>query len=198
MSITTKLVAASGFALLVAACSDAGSTRVQTADLGTVLDRTAIMLQGYQDYLNEEGIEEVTDEHLDELRQGLVYAYNVEPFYDKPVGVSLKEDASFLGYVDANMNDTQDVGESDIFTVEIDEENERLIATDTTGNSTGLRVSGTGLLAGYVMGRLITRQRGAGVTRSAFNSRTVGDRSSYRAPASARSRARTGGSRVGK
>lgn len=108
--------------------------------------------------------------------------------------MDIQSDATFIGYADTNNNGVKDCDEGDIFTLEIDEENQRLIATDVAGNSTGLRFSGTGFVAGMLIGSLINRQRATGVSKSSFNHRSVSSRAIYRAPSSARS----GGLRAGK
>lgn len=167
----------------------------QTADLGQVLDRTEFALNSYQNYLSENGVTEAGDEQVAEFAGYMADVYNADPrFYNKTLGLEIQADAKFLGFADTNENGTKDSGESDIFTVEIDEENNRLIATDMAGNSSGLRFSGAGFLAGALIGNLLSRQRGAGITKSSFNNRTVTPRSSYTAPRSARS----GGLRAGK
>ncbi|MFQ6550952.1 hypothetical protein AAD018_001235 [Aestuariibius insulae] len=174
-------------------------TGTQSADLGQVLDRTEFAINEYQGYLADNGIEEVGQENLDEFTGFMVTMMNVDPrFYDETLGVDLMQDATFLGYADTNANGVKDAGEDKVFTVEIDEENQRLIATDVAGNSSGLRFSATGFLAGALIGNLISRQRSAGVSKASFNNRNVTPRSSYRPPSSARTRARSGGVGVGK
>ena len=145
--------------------------------------------------MDENGYTEVTGDNMEEFRGLLAGVMNADPrFYDKRLGMDIQDNATFLGYADENANGIQDSGEGDVFTVEIDEANKRLIATDIAGNSSGLRFSGSGFLAGALIGSLINRQRAAGISASSFNNRSVTPRSSYRAPSSARS----GGLRAGK
>ncbi|MEX0367055.1 hypothetical protein [Ruegeria sp. HKCCD8929] len=167
----------------------------QTADLGQVLDRTEFAIVKYQEYLDQNGIAEATNNEVDEFAGFLTQILNSDPrFYDKQLGLEIQTDAKFLGFADANTNGIKDSDEGDVFTIEIDEANNRLIATDTAGSSAGLRFSGAGFLAGALLGNLIGRQRSAGVSAASFNNRTVTPRSSYSAPRSARS----GGLRAGK
>ncbi|MGB1234579.1 MAG: hypothetical protein ACPG5U_02460 [Planktomarina sp.] len=167
----------------------------QTADLGQVLDRTEFALNQYQGYLGENDISEVSDTEINQFKEYFVSVLNSDPrFYDATLGLNIQADAKFLGFADGNGNGIQDASEGDVFTVEIDEENNRLIATDVAGNSSGLRFSGAGFLAGALMGNLLGRQRAAGITKGSFNNRNVTPRSNYRAPASSRS----GGPRSGK
>jgi hypothetical protein len=185
-SIKTILTAAI-MTVIFSACSDSP----ESADLTAVLDRTLNALDQYDAYLKENNITEVADEHMPKLVENLHEAYNAQPaFYDAPVGVALKEDASFDGFRDDNQNNLKDSGESTIFTVEIDNENQRLLATDETGTST-FRSAATGFLAGALIGHLLTRQRGAGIKPGAFNNRKVSSPDNYR---NARSASRSGGS----
>lgn len=167
----------------------------QTADLGQVLDRTEFALSSYDAYLAENGVTNVTDQNIDEFTGYLTQVLNTDPrFYETTLGLAIQSDAKFLGFADGNANGTQEEGEGDVFTVEIDEANQRLIATDMSGNESGLRFSGAGFLAGAFIGAMLSRQRGAGISAASFNNRNPTPRSSYRAPASARS----GGLRAGK
>ncbi|WP_282119451.1 hypothetical protein [Ruegeria atlantica] len=167
----------------------------QTADLGQVLDRTEFAINEYQEYLTANSIAEASDDQVEEFTEYLTQIMNSEPrFYDEPLGLEILSDAKFSGYADANANGARDSDEGEIFTIEIDEANRRLIATDTTGESAGLRFSGAGFLAGALIGNLLSRQRSAGISASSFNNRNVTPRASYSAPRSARA----GGLRAGK
>ena len=171
----------------------------QTADLGQVLDRTEYTLVNFDLYLDETGVQEVSEEQIGDFVMVYREVLNAQPaFYDTPLGVSVEPDGSFLGFADDNGNTVQDNSEGRVFTVEIDEANNRLIATDVAGNSTGLRFSGTGFVAGALLGHFLGKQRAAGIPRNGFANRSVTDRASYRAPSSARTGARSGGLRAGK
>ncbi len=164
-----------------------------SADLGNVLDRTDYALTNYE-VSNADG--EVDEAEMEMFTSYLTDVMNAQPvFYADPIGMNLGEDAMFTGYKDANVNGVQDSGEDNIFTVEVDVENERLIATDVSGNSVHHRYSGTGLVTGLLIGRLLSRQSAAGIRRGSFNNRSTTSRSSY---SNARSRSRSGGSRSGK
>lgn len=176
-----------------------GPSGPQSADLGQVLDRTVFAIEKYDEYLKKENVTEVNDKEMDVLTGFMGDVMNADPrFYDTALGVSLMKDTTFLGFDDKNGNKVQDSGEEKVFTVEIDHENKRLIATDVSGNGSHLGFSGAGFLAGALMGHLLTRQRSAGVGKGAFNNRKTVDRASYKAPSSARSRSRSGGLGRGK
>jgi len=170
----------------------------QSADLGTVLDRSVLALEKYDEHLTKNNVKEAGQEHMDQLTGFMGQVMNTQPFYDKPIGVDLGEDAKFTGWADENGNGVREEGEGDVFTVEIDSEKSRLIATDTSGNSSDMGFSGTGFLAGALIGSLLARQSRAGIKPGAFNNRKTTPRSSYKPPSSARSRARSGGLGKGK
>ncbi|MGH1420460.1 MAG: hypothetical protein ACRBEQ_01465 [Hyphomonas sp.] len=170
----------------------------QTADLGQVLDRTEFAIETYEEHAKSNASSTtLSDSQVEEFGMFLAEVMNTEPrFYDDQLGMKVQEDALFLGFKDSNANGIQDSGEKKVFSVEIDAENQRLIATDETGESVGHRFSGTGILTGYLIGSMLGRQRAAGITPNSFNNRNVTSRSNYKP--SARTRTRTGGSRSGK
>ena len=176
-----------------------GNSGPQSADLGQVLDRSVFAIERYDAYLKENNVSEVGDKEMGVLTSFMGEVMNSDPrFYDQPLGVELEKDATFLGFADTNANKVRDEGEAKVFTVEIDSENKRLIATDMSGEGSHLRFSGTGFLAGALIGSLLSRQNAAGVKPGSFNNRKTVDRASYRAPSSARSRSRSGGLGRGK
>lgn len=173
-------------------------SKPERPDLGAVLDRTLGSLKAFQDYLTKQKVTEVKEEEWKKLSLFMTDVMNREPkFYSKPLGIMLLKDAKFEGYEDKNNNKIKDTGESRVFTVEIDAERKRLIATDEGGSSvgSGMARAGTGFIAGMVLGSLLGRQRGAGIRPSSFANRKVQSRQNYGA---ARSRARSGGIRRGK
>lgn len=175
------------------------SSGPQSADLGQVLDRTVFALDKYSDHLTKEKITEPTEKNMGELTGFMSQVMNSEPrFYDETLGVQLKEDATFQAYADANANGTRDSDEEEVFKVEIDSEKSRLIATDTSGNASDMGFSGTGFLAGALIGSLLARQLRGGVSKGSFANRKTTPRSSYKSPASARSKSRSGGLGKGK
>lgn len=178
----------------------------KAADLGQVLDRTVYALEYVAQAKPDATVDDITEDDVKKFETIMGQIMNATPaFYDKPLGVNLLEDATFSGFTDANANNVKDEGDTQIFTVEIDAENSRLIATDTiSGQSTSRRSAGTGFIAGALIGRLIGRQRAAGVKPGAFNNRKVASRADYNKnspaakKAAAKSRTRSGSSRGGK
>lgn len=200
MKSMSKFLGASVLAVSLSACFGGE----QSADLGQVLDRTKLAMERYQDLMKQQNVNTADEKQLNQFTGFMRQVMNAEPkFYDQPVGVDLLKDAKFSGYADKNANAVQDPGEEQIFTVEIDSENNRLIASDSDGTGTSLGFSGTGFIAGALIGSLLARQSAAGIRPGSFNNRQVTPRSRYAAPASsrsssARSSARSGGLSGGK
>jgi len=175
--------------LLIVGCSSS----VSAPDLDRVLDVTADTLYSFEGSASNANDESAITAFASTLQSNM-NAANPKVHAD-PVGIEMKQDGSILGYQDVNMNSTKDADEKDLFTVEIDSENNRLIATDTTGTSRDHRFSGTGLLAGFILGSLLNRQTAAGINKSALSNKKVTSRSAYQ---SARSRAGSGSHSSGK
>lgn len=176
-----------------------GMGGTQSADLGQALDRTEYALKKYQEEVVSKKVTTISDKRYDELEKFISAVYNSEPrFYGGTLGTSFQKDASLVAFADKNANGEKDTGEDKVFTVEIDSENNRLIATDISGNSSHLRFSGSGFLTGMLIGHLLGRQLRSGVRPGAFNNRKTTARSAYKAPASARTRTRSGGLSSGK
>jgi len=98
-----------------------------------------------------------------------VYTNNLNssepPVHTGPLAVVAQSDGSFTVFDDKNSNKLADDGEDELFKVEVDEENGRLIASaESYVRDRGF--SGGGLLMGYLIGSMLGRQRAAGVTPS--------------------------------
>ena len=147
---------------------------------------------------------------LHDFRNQLQVAYNgaQPPLYSQPLGVAIDKDGKIVGYANPNVNTVQDSGEKTLFTIEVDGEKQRLIATDTSGQARDHGFSGSGLLTGMLIGSLLSRQSSAGIRPSSLANRKVSSSSNYRAArsaaasrasaASARSRSGSGSHRSGK
>ncbi len=174
--------------MLIVACSE----DVKSADLDRVLDVTADTLYKFEQSGPSADDSAVTA-FAKELQTNMRTASpQVHP---GPLGVEAKQDGSFVGYYDKNDNMQRDSGEKDLFTVEIDSEKQRLIATDTNGYVRDHRFSGTGFLAGMLIGHLLNRQRAAGVNPKSLSNKKAMSSSQYK---SARSRSSSGSHRRGK
>jgi len=171
-------------ALALTACGQSTSTSSRSSsgpDLGVVLDRTVMALTYAEAEMEKPESEEESEVQLEKFTTIMTGVMNAEPRpYTQPIGVNLREDAAFIGFADKNSNGVSDPGEKDEGTY---------------------RRSGAGFLTGYFVGRLLSRQSRAGVSKSSFASRNVKSSSDYRksrpATKTARSSTRSGSSRSG-
>lgn len=167
---------------------------VDDIDLNAVLDVTVDTLYSYQDSL--EGQEKPdSDTAFLGFAERLEADYNgaQPPLHTKTIGVSPQTDASLLAFEDTNVNKTMDQGEDALFLIEIDGENARIIATSRSGAVSDHHFSGTSLLAGYLIGSMLSRQRAAGVS-----SQQLASKKPVTAKAAARARAGSGSHARGK
>ena len=174
--------------ILLSACSES----VANADLDRVLDVTADTL--YQFEQNNRAVDgTAVEEFASKLQSNLRRAQ--PPVHPGPVGLVANSDGSFSGYYDKNDNQQRDSGEKDLFKVEVDSEKQRLIASDANGYVRDHSFSGSGLLAGMLIGHLLSRQSAAGVNRSSLSNKQAMTKSQY---SSARTRSSSGSHARGK
>jgi len=193
----TKISAAVAIAATLSACG--GTSSSSGPDLNTVLDRTVLALEYAEAKLDKPQTDAGGQEQVEVFTDIMHQVMNSDPqFYTKPIGMKLREDAAFVGFKDTNNNNVVDAGEEDLFTIELDSERNRIIATNLTSGEGTYRVSGTGLFAGYMIGRLMSRQRRAGVKPASFANRNVKASKPRSSRPSARSSTRSGSSRAGK
>ena len=209
MKTTKLLISSTVLALsLLAGCSGGGDTR---ADLHRVMDIASTTMETFKS--DKEG-----DAALEEFNKAFEKNLNsMKPeAHPGPVGVVLEKDGSFHGYEDKNDNRVKDSGESEIFKLEIDTENKRILASDgerVADHSIAGMMGGmaAGLVAGMLIGSLLNRQRSAGVNTktlgnkqantargSGVSSKASGSSNSSSSSNSARSRAGSGSHSSGK
>jgi len=181
-------------ALVLSSCGS--SDDVEVVNLDTVLDKfvsTAEALPAAKESeLNK-------DELLKKFTADYQKSLNAAPLMKKPVGVVAEEDGSFRGFNDANENSVKDAGEADIFLVEIDAAQSRIIASDLQNTeyrrSNPYRAAAAGFLGGYLVSRMINRQRSAGVNTGKFRNMKMSPKGYHSAAASKVKSARGGGSK---
>lgn len=197
MNNIAKIAAAAAVAASLTACGGASSKK--GVDLNVVLDRTVVALEYAEAELEKPASEGAAKEQVEVFTSIMQQVMNTDPkLQSKPVGVMLREDAAFIGFSDANGDNVADAGETKLFSIELDGERNRIIATNLTSGEGSYRVSGTGLFAGYMIGRLMGRQRRAGVRPASFANRNAKASSPRSSRPSARSSTRSGSSRGGK
>ncbi|MFT7560316.1 MAG: hypothetical protein ACI93R_002234 [Flavobacteriales bacterium] len=182
-------------------------------DLNAVLDITVDTIYAYEENLSGQDEYKTTDILADAspeaaeaesaksdaafigFAETLADNYNAKQpaLHTSAIGVAAQTDASVLAFEDLNANKNQDAGEESLFLVEIDGENSRVIASSRSGAVNDHHFSGTGLLTGYLLGSMLSRQRAAGVSPGSLSSKKP-----VTARAAAKSRAGSGSHSRGK
>ena len=161
-------------------------------DLNKVLDVTVETLYQFNDTTEAQA---ESDRNADAAFIGFAEALEVnynaaEPvIYTERISVQPNADSSLMAYVEKNGNAEYDSGsEEALFLIEIDGENARIIASSRSGAINDHRFSGTGLLAGYLVGSMLTRQRAAGASPAHKTTRTAAQAARARAGSGSHSR----------
>ena len=177
--------------------SSSDSDSAPEIDLNAVLDTTVNTLHAHQASLEGQPAPDA-DKAFADLAAKLETGYNAihPPLYPSHVGVLARADSSLLAYNDKNGNDVVDDSESALFMIEIDGENARVLATSASGAVSEHHFSGTSLLAGYLIGSMLSRQRLAGVNPGTLAGKRPVTATAARA--AARSRAGSGSHSRGK
>lgn len=141
-----------------------------------------------------------SDQALVTLSTELAVAYNAfKPPLDSSqrdaaepvrIGVVPLKDASLVAFGDKNNDQKFDKSEKALFRIEVDGENSRVVATGGNGTVSEHAFSGSGMLTGFLIGSMLSRQSSAGATSRVANKRPV-SASQARARAATQSRARS-------
>ena len=116
--------------------------------------------------------------------------------YEDNLGVYPAQSGSLVAYEDLNKNSQKDETEQNIFFIDIDGANSRIIAESRIGASSNASFPAGSLLAGYFIGRMLTMQSGVpGLKQSLSNKQAV---TPQKAISNARARAGSGSHRMGK
>ncbi|GAA0398963.1 hypothetical protein GCM10009133_04750 [Cocleimonas flava] len=171
--------------VLLAGCDQ---TKSATADLDRVLGVASDSMTKF------EGTEDVNKDNVME-KFSSTYQSNLNsaqpPLLPGTIGVTPAKDGSLLSFEDKNNNNIQDEGEPDLFKLEVDSENNRLVASSQEEvRESGF--SGTGLLMGMLIGNMLSRQRATGANPAAKRA------TPRKAAPSAKSRAGSGSHSRGK
>lgn len=195
-----KSLAFAAFIIFLAGCSDSNEPS-EVIDLNKVLDVMVSTLDQMQAKMGGEAggtqpDQAAREKFMQEFNVQYALNLNEAKLLSKPLGTAVQKDGSISGFVDPNQNMQRDSGENQLFTVEIDEERSRLIATDTqNGHRRDHGFSLGALAAGMLIGHLLSRQRAAGVNRGKFSNMKMSPRnyhSSAAAKAKASARAKSG------
>ncbi len=203
-SVSLLIVGALSFSLLQG-CQQQAQTR--QLDINGVMDRT---IEAIIDFTADMETSNPTISEAEALQSFTSYlhkALNKRPnVFTGTLGLTSHADASFDGFDDLNRNNVQDNDEQYLFKLEIDTENERLIATDFSETHHGTTFR-NGQYRGFFLGYIGSRQASAGVDPKRFAGKSIDTRmkpvrtasnGQMRKAGSARSKARSGGARSGK
>jgi hypothetical protein len=181
-----------------------GDLKVTKLDLDKVLDLTVPIIVDNakrSQTLNpksEEEKEKIINFLFFKTATDLTKAYNssTPKIYDDHIGVYPSNSASLIAYEDLNKNLKKDENEQNIFFIDIDGENSRIIAESRIGASSNASFPAGTLLTGYFLGRMLMMQSAIpGFKQGLSNKTTV---SSQKAMSNARARAGSGSHRAGK
>lgn len=181
---------------LLAACSPNDSQNTSSfADLNKALDVASTTMNDFEkngDAVNKDNAMDVFSNN---------YASNLNKDQSLShlgtMGVKPETDGSFVAFADTNTNKVKDADEKDLFKLEADAENQRLVASD---ESTVAEQPYSGMMNGFLMGMLLSnmmgRQRATGTRPS--SRRATPPRSASRSAPRAKSRAGSGSHASGK
>ena len=125
-----------------------------------------------------------------------VYNGTNPKIYEDNLDVSPRTSGALVAYEDINKNFKQDENEQNIFFIDVDGENSRIIATSRIGASSNASFPAGSLLAGYFLGRMLTMQSNFPNRKNYVNNaKTV---TPQKAMSNARARAGSGSHRAGK
>lgn len=172
---------------------DSAGYTEEDIDLNAVLDTTIDTIYAYEDKVQAiPETERNPDEAFLGFTEDLKVAYNsAQPaLHSTTIGVLPQNDASVLAFEDSNANGTHEESEPLLFLVEIDGENSRVIASSNSGAVNDHHFSGTSLLAGYLLGSMLSRQRMNGNPSALANKKPVTARQAARSRAGSGSHSR--------
>ncbi len=186
-----------GIPVLLASCTQ----KAPGVDLDRVMKITTQSMQQYEQ-TNLSGVEgKMDDLAMAQFSRDLADDLRMAqpPLYTGPIGIAVANDGSIQGYNDRNGNYLRETGEEDLFKIEIDSQNNRIIASnDGVVREQGMGMGG-GFMMGMLMGSLLSRQSAAGIRPGAFNNKRATPKPRARSSfGSARSRAGSGSFSSGK
>ena len=166
---TLTIVAISCGLALLSACSPNSENNSSLADLNRALDVASNTMNSFEKNNTAENNATNTtvnkDNAMDVFAKDYASNLNNEQSLAHLGQVSVKPEAdgSFAAFGDVNNNHVQDSDEKGLFKLEVDAENNRLVASNENGVQDQPHMGlGTGLLMGMLMGNLMSRQRATG------------------------------------
>jgi len=183
-------------ALALTACDQSKSA---TADLDRILGVASDSMVSFESK-NSSNMETLNkDNVMDKFSTS--YASNLNasqpPIHSGPIGVKSQTDGSFAGFDDKNNNGVKDADEKYLFKLEMDTENNRLVASND-GEVRESGFSGSGLIMGMLIGNMLSRQRATGANPAAKRATPKRSASKSKSFGSAKSRVGSGSHSAGK
>jgi hypothetical protein len=177
---------------------EANAPIASSVDLNRVLD---ITLSEIEDFERAFGVmfessdsSDSSDQALFMFAESLQVSYNeaIPALHSLPVAVAPLVDASLMVAEDLNRDGVVQDDEGNVWIVEIDGENSRIIATSWQGEVRESGFSGSGFLAGYLISSMLGRQSIHGDPKAVARTQTRAPQQNVRA------RAGSGSHRSGK
>ena len=172
-------------------------SKVEMVDLDKVLDIISDTLDSLANTSIDDGTvdqstgtveaiapEKINPEHEQLFLSTLEDNLNAAQLISDPIDAAMKADGSISG--------TNAATGKELFTVDFDVENNRLIATDTQNSyrrDRGFPVGG--MFMGYMMGSMLGRQRAAGISPSRYSNMKMNPKGYHKSAASSRGGARS-------
>ena len=181
-----------------------GDLKVTKLDLQKVLNVTVpVIVQNAEESSKitpktDEEKEKFSSMYFMKTAMDLAKVYNsTNPrIYEDNLDVYPSTSGALVAYEDINKNFKQDENEQNIFFIDVDGENSRIIATSRIGASSNASFPAGTLLAGYFLGRMLTMQSNFPNRKNYVNNaKTV---TPQKAMSNARARAGSGSHRAGK
>ena len=155
-----------------------GDLKVTKLDLQKVLDVTVpVIVQNAEESSKitpktDEEKEKFSSMYFMKTAMDLAKVYNsTNPrIYEDNLDVYPSTSGALVAYEDINKNLKQDENEQNIFFIDVDGENSRIIATSRIGASSNASFPAGSLLAGYFLGRMLTMQSNFPNRKSFVNS----------------------------
>jgi len=154
-------------AILLSAMVGCGSSKVEVVDLNKVLDVFSSTLTELDKKHADKGETEVAavkpEEDKEDQRQEFIDLYaanlNKAKVSTISVGVEMTPAGDITGFGDANSNKSKESGEKELFKLQIDEANSRVIASDGSYYRDQAYRPRGGFFTGYLIGSMLGRNR---------------------------------------
>ena len=148
-------------AVCVAGCS---GVNVDVVDLNKVLDSfesTLAELDGGDETASADALAQPVEEDKEKENEFLAaFAKNLNAakVVKRTVGVEFNESGSIIGFADGDKNNTKSTTEQQLFTLDIDAERNRVVASDTGGHYRDHHYRPRfGFFSGYMLGSMLRR-----------------------------------------